>query len=300
MRDVFHEAFGRRFYSLSWPEGQPLPPEVGFLIPSKRLDLDRVMFGTGDQYQPGPQDLLPALVFHGRRDKSPRIRQFLVLPTGADRARRFLRALVNNAPKQVGNIVVLSGDSISFNQIYRDRRLSWNVLDLPLPLVLFSHRNPVDEYAGFHESPLPDRPSAATGTQDVLFYRDLLEAVVMAAHKDGRFVADADEFHRRLTGLRWAEEVCPDEEEGLPGGDGRDPLTQGRLTYSPGGRPLFDDKRNRHAGTGERVILLKPLTDGDINEAISTISVWCPADAAGPRRWHRDRTLRDVKYIFPG
>ena len=74
---------------------------------------------------------------------------FLVLPTSTVRMRRFLINLQRRSPATARNLVVLNGDAISLNAIYRDRDVVWNILDLPYSLVFFAHRNPIDHAAGF-------------------------------------------------------------------------------------------------------------------------------------------------------
>src|SRR5262249_61298715 len=131
-------------------------------------------------------------------------RQLVLLPIGADRARRFLRTLVRRAPQEVRNLVVISGDSLSFNTIYRDRDITWNMLDVPVPLVLFSHPNPVDPAAGFRAQATGDDSACCTGTEVLLLYRDILETLVQAAYQDGRLLADADALIPRFRQARWA------------------------------------------------------------------------------------------------
>ena len=69
---------------------------------------------------------------------------FLVLPTQTVRMRRFLINLQRRSPAVARNLVVLNGDAISFDAIFRDRDVAWNILDVPYSLVFFSHRNPID------------------------------------------------------------------------------------------------------------------------------------------------------------
>ena len=52
-------------------------------------------------------------------------------------ARRILRALTIAAPQEVRNVVAITGDSIPFNTVYRDRDLAWDVQDMPVPLGVF-------------------------------------------------------------------------------------------------------------------------------------------------------------------
>src|SRR5262249_15849788 len=102
--------------------------------------------------------------------------QLLLLPTSAQRPRRFARGVYKSNPDKVKRVVVASGDSVSLNNVYRDSEVVWDYRDLPVPLLFFSHRNPVDEAAGFQQvSTETGRPSK-TGTQGLLLYRDIFDA----------------------------------------------------------------------------------------------------------------------------
>ena len=123
---------------------------------------------------------------------------------------------------------------------------------------VFSHRNPVDQTAGF------DPQNAATGTQDLLLYRDILEALVHAGFDRGRALSDADAVRERLRQLRWRFPHVhpPDVKEA-------DPLS----------RPFFDDEGNRRSTTGEHVVWLKPAFEKTRNLPQATITVWHVAGA---------------------
>jgi hypothetical protein len=195
--------------------------------------------------------------------KNRGVRQLLVLPTGADRARRFLRTLLRTAGRpDVRNLVVLTGDSINFNIIYRDHPVTWNIRDLEAPLVLFSHRNPIDASVGFArlEDGKPLRDS--TGTEELLLYRDILDAVLLCAYRGGSLVHSADDLLANLRRLDWV--------------DGRvraswDQSNGHRGKYQP--RPLFDPSGNRRTDTGEHVIVLMPPNEHSL-EALAQITVW--------------------------
>ena len=75
---------------------------------------------------------------------------------------RWLRSLPD-----ARNLVILNGDAIAFNAVYRDRDVVWNILDLPYSLVFFSHRNPIDRAAGFTWQ--KDEHAASPGEEAVLF-----------------------------------------------------------------------------------------------------------------------------------
>jgi hypothetical protein len=137
----------------------------------------QIDYSVGDFYQPNPREafvagqILPELA--QTRDR----RQILLVPANAERIRRFLRTLARrSSPQDTKNLVVVAGPSMSFNTIYRDRDIAWNIQDLPLPLVLFFHRNPVDSEVGFKEPAQGLTAPSATGTEDLLLYRDILEA----------------------------------------------------------------------------------------------------------------------------
>jgi len=225
-----------------------------------RIVSDKVDYSVGDFYQPNPSEVYAVDRFLLERAQTPGRRQLLVLPTGAQPARRFLRTLVLRAPLDARQLVALTGDSITFNTLYRDRDTAWSVLEMPVPLVLFSHRNPVDEGAGFRPQVDAEHPTATTGTQDLLLHRDLLEAVIEAAFQDSRLLADADELNTRLRASRWQK--------------GRVFVTDSPEGGAGGGVPLFDGDGDRHNRTGEHIVWLQPLMEGDRTLPEAIITVW--------------------------
>lgn len=233
-----------------------------------------VPYSVGDQYQANPRERLAVDLLLNNRGGIRDYPHLLVVPTGAQRSRRFLRDLCRRAPLEMRNVVVVNGDAISFNTIFRDRDVAWNILDIPVPLVFFSHRNPIDTSAGFH----PEK--AATGTQDLLLYRDIFEAIALAGFDaDGRPL-DAERLRERLGQLRWH---------------------QRRVTLPPGpepmpGVPFFDAEGNRHPGTGEHIVWLQPLFDGPRNLPQAVISV---SHAVGSE-WRRSRRPLEVFYNRSG
>jgi hypothetical protein len=189
-------------------------------------------------------------------------RPLLILPAVPQPARRFLRGLEQLAPAQAGRFVVATGDGIDFNTVYRDRKLLWPIQDLPFPLVFFCHRNPVDPDAFRPESPqteyaVPDPAGpTSTGTVDLLLYRDIVEAVVEAAYRDGRLLQEPDGLRQNL----------------------REP--------GPGDRRAFDELGNQRSGAGEYVVHLRPERDGDRIMPRASLEVWNRvAEAGGGRRW---------------
>jgi hypothetical protein len=225
-----------------------------------RIVSDNVDYSVGDYYQPNPSEAYAVNRFLLEPAQGPYRRQLLVLPTGAQPARRFLRTLVRRAPLEARKLVVLTGDSLTFNTIYRDRETAWNVLEMPVPLVLFSHRNPIDETAGFQPQADAEHPAATTGTQDLLLHRDLMEALTTAAFREGELLADADELNRRLRESRWIK--------------GRIFVNDGQDRPEGGGVPLFDADGDRHNRTGEHIVWLRPLVEEDRTLPRAELTVW--------------------------
>ncbi|MGH7169482.1 MAG: hypothetical protein ACRELG_04300 [Gemmataceae bacterium] len=179
-------------------------------------------------------------------------------------SRRFLRGVVRGVPslsKRV-EIVVATGDAISFNTVYRDGQVAWNIQDLPFPLVFFCHRNPIDAEAGFRAASGERKraeeeehnSTAETGTEDLLLFGDIVEALLQtAAPVDGMACANAAELAERLADAR---------------------LQGDRIVLGPAGIPFFNAEGQRQSGTGEHVVWLKPMWRLDRLLPRATIEVW--------------------------
>lgn len=196
-----------------------------------------------------------------KNEEVPQKRPLLILTGQSQPSRRFLRALVRSVPDLADRLVVAGGDAISFNTVYRDRQIAWDIQDLPFPLVFFCHRNPIDRGAGFRPHSERDDPdeandTAATGTEDVLLYADIVEALLQAgAPAGGSPSVNADELAQRLAGARLLNE---------------------RIVLGSEGIPLFGPDGHRLSGTGEHVVCLRP-TFNDFHDRLlpqATIEVW--------------------------
>src|SRR5579883_49851 len=195
------------------------------------------------------------------------IRPLLIVSGQAEPSRRFLRGLVRGVPSLAKHrqIVVATGDAISFNTVYRDRDISWNIQDLPFPLVFFCHRNPIDADAGFRagasESVLTQKDehdtTAETGTEDVLLFSDIVEALVQSGVPvEGTPCANAAEQAERLADARREDD---------------------EITLEGAGVQLFDPEGQRRDGSGEHVVLLQPMWNEDFKDRLlprATIEVW--------------------------
>jgi hypothetical protein len=220
---------------------------------------------------------------------SPQQRPLLIVTGQSLPSRRFLRALARSAPGLGPRLVVATGDAIPFNTIYRDRQVAWPIQDLPFPLVFFCHHNPVDPAAGFRpqDSTLAGAGgadtstrapgTAATGTEDILLYAEILESLVQATLRDGQPCTGAAQLGERLAAVR---------------------LAGTRITYDPAGAPLFKPDGQRYSGTGEHVVCLRPWFQNGRVLPQATIEVWAwrplergslPAQVAGGREhlWQR-------------
>lgn len=151
--------------------------------------------------------------------KLPPQRSLLVLPTVTQPGRRLLRTLAESAPQLASRLVAVTGDGIPVNAIYRDGDFAWPVHAMPVPLVLFTHHNPV----GWNETDL--RPP--TSTEDVLHFAELTRVVSEAA----------------FTGPDGGPVTTPAD------------LATKLKTRTPA---FFDDTGNRLDGTGEYVVVLWP------------------------------------------
>lgn len=249
------------------------------------VDNDYVLYGTGDFYQPNPREALAVGLFLAKNFRFQDQPQLLALPTAAQRARRVLRTLCRQAPDEVRHLVVISGDSINFNNVFRDRDLAWNVQDLPVPLIFFSHRDPVATKAGFDPEVAAEGQGLTTATHDLLLNMDIVEALLPAAWTTTGLVSNADQLALGLKETRWGRgRVLPG-----PSAEGWDEAI-----------PLFDGEGNRHPGTGERVVWLRPVTDNGRTEPRATLSVWYLPNREGGRIWRQFGPLLGVAYDRPG
>ncbi len=204
------------------------------------------------------------------------LRRLLVVTGQAQPSRRFLFGLAQRAPELARRLVVATGDAVSFNTIYRDRMVTWRIQDLPFPLVLFCHRNPIARDAGFRP-PSPGKQTAdvtgsgASGTEDLLLYGDIVEALALAYGRRGGPALDAAELAGGLDALH---------------------LDGDHLSLEARGRPLFHTRRKgmRNSSTGEHVVILRPQFAGKaVNPEEATIEVWAlwPGDDPERGAWRR-------------
>jgi hypothetical protein len=220
---------------------------------------------------PGPK-LKSASEAQPARNKNGPHRPLLVITGQAQPSRRFLRELARSAPHTARRFVVAMGDAMSFNTIYRDRLVAWPIQDFPFEVVFFCHRNPIDRAAGFIPLQLnpgeagtpstgtdeakPAEPIASvhatSGTEDLLLFRDIVEALALAFGQQGGSV-DAANLAQGLLKVK---------------------LLDNKLTLQARGKPFFRPDGQRSAATGENVVYLRPRFQGDRVLPEAVIEVW--------------------------
>ncbi|MCI0742118.1 MAG: hypothetical protein L0Y72_24045, partial [Gemmataceae bacterium] len=170
---------------------------------------------------------------------SPDQRELLVLPSVDRPARRILRGLTAALPLETRNLVAVTGDSISFNTIYRDRNFAWNIQDMPVTLVLFCHQNPVQWEQLPDDAELAD--GHASGTDDLLLNADIVRLVLEGAFQSSQLLSSSADLARRLRSRQLA---------------------------------FFQPDGNRLGGSGEHIVCLRPRIQDDRILANARIEVW--------------------------
>jgi hypothetical protein len=257
------------------PIGNDGPPRLALrFVPSWPMEIESSV-GTFDV--PNPLESQTALRLLTELVNQPNQQRPLLAVTGQTApARRFLHALNRNAPELTRRCVVVTGDAIAFNTIYRDGAVTWPIQDLPCQLVFFCHHNPIDAAAGFRsvddvrENGDASGLTATTGTEDLLLFGDIVAALALCFDRGGQPCSDATQLSERFHDLH---------------------VRDGKLNFDPIARPLFNDKGNRHSGTGEHVVYLSPEYQGVRVLPRATIEVWSwrteGTGAAAVSTWQR-------------
>jgi hypothetical protein len=190
----------------------------------------------------------------------PEQRMLLVLPAVTQPARRMLRAIAQASPLTAQRLVVVTGDGIPINTMYRDGEFAWPTGIIDIPVVLFTHNHPL----GWDDESRTDLPQGyelrpPNSTEEALHFRDL-----------GRIVSEA---------------CFPS----IPTGEGivdRAEVLKERLQ---GRRPaFFDDAGERRGGTGEFVVVLQPRQRLEGIDQTGSLSAY---RRNADRSWTRMRTV---------
>ena len=121
-----------------------------------------------------------------------------------------------------------------------------------------------------------DNYVSTTGTQDLLLYADILNALLQAAFQDQALIADADVVKNRLQLTRWYKGKV---------------LNPGFAAAPADSTNLFTAEGERNHKTGEHVVWLKPEFTGNRVDAKATITVW----RIGTQGWYQAGAL-EVEY----
>src|SRR5262245_41300614 len=206
----------------------------------------------------------PPLPLQRSLPRDPHERAILVLSSIPAPARRLLSSLTGAVPGLGRNLVAVAGDGISFNHVYRDADLLWDIHQVPVPLVFFAHQNPV-EWDEDDPPKAKDPLRRPNGTDDVLHFTDVVRIVSAAA-----FDVDSTDV-QTLTGSA-------------------DVLKE-RLVRTG----YFDADGNRKGGSGEYVVYLRPDFSAEEQSGTrptpATLEVWTRVRS----RWERVRKV-DVSY----
>jgi hypothetical protein len=160
-------------------------------------------------------------------------RSLLVIPTGGTApARRVLLSLAERVPASGRRLVAVTGDGMSVNTFYRDAEWAWPARSIPIPVVLFTHANPIGWDAPTDPTPPPGyRLEPKTSTEEVFLDHTIGRAQLAAAFppapagQPARLLGRADEVAARLRSR-------PDK--------------------------FFDDNGNRRSLGGEHVVVVRP------------------------------------------
>ena len=262
---------------------EALPPWAGLPNP-KRIESSVGSFLSPNQYE---AQVVDEVLNDLEQDRDRQRRPMLAVTGQATPSRRFLGELARTAPAQARRLLVATGDAVSFNTVYRDRRVTWPIQELPFPLVFFCHYSPIDADAGFRpEGDGPreteaagERDVSATGTEDLLLDGDIVEALAQAFARDGKPPADAAELSERLAAIR---------------------RRHARVGYDPEGVQMFRPDGNRQSGAGEHLVLLRPRFRGDRVLPEATIEVWVGRGSLhADEPWRRPHEPLTVSYEPP-
>ena len=228
-----------------------------------RLDIP---FSVGGFVRPNIHEEETAKYIARELQSVPAQRSLLVLPAVTQPARRLLRAIVERTRQVSRRLVVVTGDGIPVNAILRDGEYAWPAGALPVPLVLFTHSDPI----GWDDpGAAPDGPAflPPNSTEEAMHFAEMGRVVLAAcfpapdeaeAGAEGGLIARADDLIRRLRARRPA---------------------------------FFDANGERLGGSGEYVVVLMPRDNADPAQSGPQLSVW---------RRGVERTWRSIGHLPVG
>jgi len=185
------------------------------------------------------------------RESTPQ-RMLLVVPAITQPARRLLQAVSQASILSSQRLVVVTGDGIPVNAIYRDGEFAWPTSAIDMPLVLFTHNNPLgwDDYKN-NNAPEGYELRPPTSTEDALHFRDLGAIVAQACYPTE---AEQARFGTRGGLIARANDL--------------------QLRFHERSPVFFNTNGERRGGTGEYVVVLRPREDAEVGNLLPVMSAW--------------------------
>ncbi|MFM7113608.1 MAG: hypothetical protein ACKO26_20930, partial [Planctomycetota bacterium] len=187
-------------------------------------------------------------------------------------SRRLLKTLAQFTDSRLKGYTIISGDTLGFNTVYRDWEELWPVKDLPFSVVFFCHQNPVSSEYGFNPNPPAEKKNLASGTDDLLLNRDLIQALTEA----WRNIGEADNSATLASVIRNIK-YSHDGPRFAP--------LEAEFSF------LFDYDGNRNSGSGEHIVTLSPNRLPRDMKKEGTVEVWSANGLTASSRFSRIRQL---------
>jgi hypothetical protein len=250
--DPYSRDLANQFSALfSNPDGLAMPPNRLY-----------VAYSVGGLMTPNPREEIAVRNLIELIRPWREARFLLILPAVDKPVRRFLRTLAVAGPREVRNVVAVTGDSISFNTLCHNRHFAWNVQELPVPVIAFCHHNPV---AWDGDSPAWALPGGSSGlvqavpigTDEELLNADIVRLLVEAV------------FNLDIVPGRLPQAILVSSPSIVATGDDlNDQIRKRRKDY-------FGPNGNRKGGSGEYIVVLTPhfAAHGNVLPE-ATVEVW--------------------------
>ena len=206
-----------------------------------QLDSYGIPFSVGGFIRPNLQEEEAAKRIALELRGLPPQRSMLILPAATQPARRMLQAIAERSQRLTRRLVVVTGDGIPVNALLRDGDFAWRAGALPVPLVLFTHNDPIawDDGIRWPRGPGSD----SNTTEEFMHFAEMARIVIGGCYPSptGELVTRSDDLIARLHARRPA---------------------------------FFDSNGERLRGTGEFVVTLLPREDAEGTRGTAQLSVW--------------------------
>lgn len=169
----------------------------------------------------------------------PPQRAILILPAVTQPARRLLHAIIEADPRARRRLVVVTGDGIPVNAMIRDGDFAWPMASLGVPIVFFTHANPVGWDTAASRAPTGYPLYPPNSTEEAAHFGEMgrILAATCFASTSAEIVRNGDDLIANLHAM------------------------------SP---PFFDRNGERLGGRGEHVVVAMPR----YRDAPDTLAVW--------------------------